>query len=134
MLIIYLRRYLTINIGHVAHGEARTLGYYSVAKDFLTWFTNTKYLSIPDSEYYDHRATESDESRAHGSNSETRAWNLYRYAMDKLECVEYACIDRAPINQMIKSLGFPKLKKLELMRVDLDGDVELEAKVPAFPF
>jgi hypothetical protein len=54
--------------------------------------------------------------------------------MENLERVEYACIDRAPLNQMIKSLGFPKLKKLEHMRVHLDGDVKLEAKILPFPF
>ncbi|KAF2127182.1 hypothetical protein P153DRAFT_433002 [Dothidotthia symphoricarpi CBS 119687] len=125
-------RYLTINMGDVARREARTLGYYSVARDFVTWFANTKYLSIHDSQCSTHGAAESDESGAHGSNSETCAWDLYRYAVDKLECVEYAYIDRAhcriQLNQMIESLGFPKLKKLELIRVHLDGHVELEAK------
>lgn len=125
-------------MGVVACGEARSLGYYSVAKDFVTWFTNTEYLYINDFPCSDHRDAGSDESGTRGSNSRTRAWELYRYAMHKLKRVKYARIARAhchiQLGQVIESIAFPNLKKLELMGVYLDENVELNAKVPAFSF
>lgn len=115
---------------------SRTPGHYLVAKDFVTWLTRTKQLSIRDYTYYSYDdRLNSDKVKLKIRN---QTWNLVRYAVDKLEHVEcfsidgdFGSVDRGRIST---GINFPRLKALEVKGMILDGNVKLDAEVPTSLF
>jgi hypothetical protein len=110
----------------------RALAHYAVAKDFVSWLSNTRRLYIRDRSDHLNRPSSSAMTK-YRKNNEMLTWDLIRHAVAKLKDVEHVDIDRRcgdiDLDSVFKWLEFPKLRSLEIKKARLSADMKLENEV-----
>jgi hypothetical protein len=114
----------------------RKHAHYSVAKDFVSWLTETTRLCIRDESSLSERVFPSGMFDQHNDNT-TWTFDLIRHSVAKLKHVEHFDIDRkvcdVDLGLVFELLDFPKLKSLDIAQAQFWPGTEVKTKVSYTP-